>query len=116
MRTRSLLPALLLALPAPAWAGFGDEEMIAGAFLTLFFVAAMFLVCREFMCWYWKINEQVELLKQIAEHLGAQPAPVGAAPRAASAAAAVDVTCAGCGKHHPADDAGAFCDACGAAL
>jgi hypothetical protein len=25
---------------------------------------------REFWCWYWKINERIELLKDISEKLG----------------------------------------------
>jgi hypothetical protein len=43
--------------------------------LTLFFtlaglvVVALFLVLRWFMLWYWKVDEQVELLRHIAKHI-----------------------------------------------
>jgi len=43
--------------------------------LALFFtlaglvVVALFLILREFMNWYWKQSEQVELLRHIAKHI-----------------------------------------------
>lgn len=30
---------------------------------------AVFLILREFICWYWKINERVSLLEDILEEL-----------------------------------------------
>lgn len=32
--------------------------------LTLVILAAIFLVCREIVCWYWKINRAMELLER----------------------------------------------------
>lgn len=32
--------------------------------VTLVVVALIFLVCREIVCWYWKINRAVELLER----------------------------------------------------
>ncbi len=40
-------------------------------FIILFVVSIIiFIVMREFWCWYWKINERIELLKDISEKLG----------------------------------------------
>ena len=33
--------------------------------IALVVVAVVFLVLREFMCWYWKINQAVALLEEI---------------------------------------------------
>lgn len=33
--------------------------------IALTIVAVIFLVCRELMCWYWKINRTIELLEKI---------------------------------------------------
>lgn len=41
--------------------------------ITVAILVVIFLICRELMCWYWKINEMVSLLKSINEKLdGAQ--------------------------------------------
>jgi len=31
-------------------------------------VVGAFLLCREVLCWYWKINEMLTLLRRIADH------------------------------------------------
>jgi len=33
--------------------------------IVLLVLIGIFLLCRELMCWYWKINEMVTTLKQI---------------------------------------------------
>jgi hypothetical protein len=42
---------------------------VFGTGLTLLAVIVVFLVCREIVTWYWKINEAVRLLGKIEEHL-----------------------------------------------
>jgi len=38
--------------------------------LIIFFIGLIiFFACREIMCWYWKVNEGVELLTKIENHL-----------------------------------------------
>ncbi|WP_428563977.1 MAG: hypothetical protein ACP59X_01400 [Solidesulfovibrio sp. DCME] len=32
--------------------------------VTLLVLAVIFLVCREIVCWYWKINKAMELLER----------------------------------------------------
>ena len=34
-------------------------------------ILAIFFVCRHLMCWYWKINEIVDLLKEIRDTMQA---------------------------------------------
>jgi hypothetical protein len=38
---------------------------LVAAIVTLVIVVAIFLVFREVVCWYWKINRVVELLESI---------------------------------------------------
>lgn len=37
--------------------------------IALFVTLVVFLICREIVCWYWKINKSVQLLEQILEEL-----------------------------------------------
>jgi hypothetical protein len=41
-----------------------DESFFRGMGIIVFFIAVFFL-CRELMCWYWKQNEIVSILKDI---------------------------------------------------
>lgn len=41
-------------------------EIILG---TLFVSVLLFFLCRELFCWYWKINEYIELLNGINNKL-----------------------------------------------
>jgi len=36
---------------------------------AFFILLTIFLISRELICWYWKQNEQVKLLKKINDHL-----------------------------------------------
>ena len=33
------------------------------------FILLLFFLCRHFVCWYWKLNEIVDLLAEISEHM-----------------------------------------------
>lgn len=65
------------------WYEYGSYGGGIGAFfITLLIIAVIFLVCREIVCWYWKINKAVELLERqtvllerIEARLSATPAP-----------------------------------------
>lgn len=37
--------------------------------IVLIVTIAIFFLCREIMCWYWKINEHLENQKKIIEKL-----------------------------------------------
>ena len=49
----------------------GNETgSMMGAFLLfLGILVVLFLVCREIVCWYWKINQSVALLIEIRDLL-----------------------------------------------
>ena len=37
--------------------------------LVFFVLLIIFLICRELVCWYWKINKSVDLMEQILAEL-----------------------------------------------
>ncbi|MCK6530375.1 hypothetical protein L6R50_23405 [Myxococcota bacterium] len=113
---RTIMGGGALAALVPGTAHAADSQdavalglvLLGGAFL-------LFLVMRELMCWYWKVNEGLGLLREIRDRLGALEAVAGrpaAAPRGAPPA----TTCPKCAAVHPGDLAGQFCDRCGAKL
>ena len=51
-----------------------DTGLIVAAGFFLVLVLALFLVMRQLMLWYWKVNEVVELLRSIDTSLQAMPA------------------------------------------
>jgi hypothetical protein len=42
----------------------------AGAIAVLFVAFLIFIVCRAFVLWYWRVGEAINLLKSIDEKLG----------------------------------------------
>ena len=42
------------------------DALMTGIF-GLLILAAIFLVCRELVCWYWKINQAIEFLGEIKD-------------------------------------------------
>lgn len=46
--------------------------LIAGLLITLIICFVIFLIMRELMCWYWKINEGILLLKSIDRKLSSK--------------------------------------------
>ena len=56
-------------------------DMIAFFVLLLVITVIIFLVFREYICWYWKINLRVALLVEIRDLLSAKGnSPVEVAP------------------------------------
>ena len=53
------------------------SNITGGLLITLVILVVIFLVLREFFCWYWKINERLALLKDIRDHLATQNASTG---------------------------------------
>ena len=53
--------------------------------ITLLILLVIFLICRELVCWYWKINRAVELLERqnvLLERIEARLTAVGHVPPA----------------------------------
>jgi hypothetical protein len=42
---------------------------IAKVLIGLSVLVLIFLICREIVCWYWKINESIAVLKEIRDQL-----------------------------------------------
>jgi hypothetical protein len=40
------------------------EEIIGGIVIGLVILIVVFLLCREIVCWYWKINISVKLMEE----------------------------------------------------
>ena len=49
--------------------------LLVPMFLFLAIVLLIFLICRELVCWYWKINRIVSLLESIDQKLGRSTPP-----------------------------------------
>jgi hypothetical protein len=105
----------LLGIPSVAYADdWGKPIGILVGLLLVQFV--LFLILREFACWYFKINQRLHLLQSIDAKLG-PPAAVGAQAQRAHPTvntAPGDVPCPQCGK--PTSSDGRFCETCGAPM
>ncbi|MFO7535349.1 MAG: hypothetical protein R6X19_06665 [Kiritimatiellia bacterium] len=95
----------------------GGEILIGFVFLLA--CIAIFLVCREIFCWYWKVNKMVALLERIATKLESQPLirqpiapPSHATPKEL-------IKCPACHKHFTQadfkmnDEGAGTCPSCG---
>ena len=63
---------------APSPGRGGGSNGLGIAIAGILILVVILFICREVMCWYWKINRIVELLEQIAgesEKPRAQVAP-----------------------------------------
>ena len=65
----SVLFCSLLSFPSLAFARGGVEDIIGSLLIVLIVVVVAFLICRELVCWYWKINETLSVLKEIRDLL-----------------------------------------------
>jgi len=70
----SLSLAVLFAL-LPQWSHaavidpFFNIGSLYGFVMFLLVIAVIFLICREIVCWYWKINKAMVLLTEIRDSL-----------------------------------------------
>jgi len=64
--TLIFISLFLLPLDAYAYGGsdFTQNRLIT-FLITFLILAVIFLILREIMCWYWKINESISLLNEI---------------------------------------------------
>jgi len=95
------------------------ENLFIYGILGLIALIVIFLVCRELVCWYWKLNEIVFFLRKIAGLLeGLQPANanLGSFPESSKQADDVFSTCPKCNRRYAGNHAGQYCGECGTAL
>lgn len=69
-----LLSFTLCCLPLNAYA-FDSSDLSVGMGLLLFISIVISLICREIVCWYFKLNEVVSLLKEIRDSLNKNRRP-----------------------------------------
>jgi hypothetical protein len=67
--TFGLLSILTIGLPSYAHARGGSGDLISSLLIALLVIFVIFLILREAVCWYWKINERISLLKEIRDLL-----------------------------------------------
>jgi len=94
--------------------------------VVLLILIVLFLIAREYVCWYWKINERLSELQQIRTSLqaielklGAAAGATGGAVAGATGAAPARVveahrstgSCSKCSK--PLSPGDRFCEYCG---
>lgn len=59
----------ILFLPSYAYARSGVDELFLSLVVPLIIILVVFIICREIVCWYWKINEALSVLKEIRDLL-----------------------------------------------
>ena len=64
--------AFNIAFPAYADARYNNNNFIAYLLIPLIIFIVVFLLLREVMCWYWKINERIALLTEINDFIKTQ--------------------------------------------
>ena len=109
------LLGLILLIALPAYAASAAETILGYAFVFLVVLIVVFLILREVMCWYFKINERLGILMEIRDLLsreGRVNAPQAGAERAASGS----VVCPSCHREYDAGMRGRYCEQCGAQL
>ena len=93
-------------------------NMLGYIFVVGFILLIIMLVCREFLCWYFKINQNVALLTDIRELLATKGNSQITTPVSEQATPLpkkeTPLRCQGCGA--VADAGSAFCEKCGEKL
>ncbi len=56
----------------PGWCMSAGKEEAMESLITILIVVGVFLICREFVTWYWKLNAITVLLTEIRDELRAQ--------------------------------------------
>ncbi len=64
-----ILSVAVMGLPSYAHARGGFEDMGGTLLISLVIIIVVFLILREVVCWYWKINETLSVLKEIRDSL-----------------------------------------------
>ena len=44
------------------------SEILPDPFFAIIILVIVFLICREIVCWYYKINKAISLLEKIADN------------------------------------------------
>lgn len=68
---KKILALSLSAMPLAAFAQYQSDSSSPFLLLLIYliFIIAIFLICREIVCWYWKINQSIKNQERIIELL-----------------------------------------------
>lgn len=68
---KKILTLSLSAMPLTAFAQYQKDSGSPFLLLLIYliFIIAIFLICREIVCWYWKINQSIKNQERIIELL-----------------------------------------------
>ena len=88
------------------------SQILSGGLIALLIALIFFLICRELVCWYFKINKRVALLSEIRNLLAAQHIELA---KSAPLPIASGKFCSECGAA-VVDNGSAFCGQCGVKL
>ncbi len=85
---RAWVATWTLTVPRVSWAGGGGGDLPVGSMLVIgFFVLVLaFLAFREVNCWYWKINERLDVELAILKTLRSIDATLSRTPTASEGA------------------------------
>lgn len=91
------------------------ESVMTGALISILIFIAMFLLCREVIAWYWKINTRVALQREALNTLNEISQKISILTAIATAKG-TSRSCPTCGKKILAEDPSVYCADCGGQL
>lgn len=63
----NVVPTIILIMFTPFLVGFGQSDALVRLLIALAVIVIISLICREIVCWYWKINERINQQNEIIE-------------------------------------------------
>jgi hypothetical protein len=76
----------------------------------------IFLIGRELVCWYFKINQMIQILQTISSKLSGANFHPSTSSAASATASSISTVCSSCLKSYDGDLRGQFCENCGKPL
>ena len=118
--------AVVLCAPTYAFAMVNVAEGVVGfGVIFIIVVIIVFLICREVICWYWKINLMVSLSLETNKHQDTiikllqeiRDNSLGSIITKSTSPGANQVTvCSKCSKAYDGNLSGQYCSECGSML
>jgi len=110
----SCLMFFIIGFPSLAYAKDEFSSFIGTFLLISAILFILFLITREFWCWYWKINERIAILREIRKLLKEMNMVPGNAGQQPADSNNSVKQCKNCSRTFPMD--AKFCEDCGTLL